>query len=711
MLTHPTSTQPIPTLLEAGLLPVEELAQLAAREARDHRPIYDAHRWFARRFGSAFRALLVAASLPASDPQQFWAGYYGKASWQGQTVLDPFMGGGTSLIEALRLGANVIGVDVDAVACAISSFEARAVKVPDLAPTLARLKEQAGSRLAPFYKTMGTEGQPLEVLHYFWVQQVDCRGCGQMVEVHPHYQLAYDAEGTQQWAFCQHCHAVQQLDRSVVELHCAECGDTTIIQCGVVKYGKLTCPHCQTQERLIDVAAHTGKPPQFRLFALEVLTATQVGRSLPMSQRRFQRATEFDQQQFAAAQVELMRSVLPDSSVPNIPDRRIPTEGRSDDRIIKYGYQRYSDLFNARQLLHLSTLAEAIKKLDEPEREACAIAFSHHLLTNCMLTHYAFGWRRLAPLFSVRAYRHVPRPVEINPWLVGTGRGTFPNAVRQVQRAVEYARLPREALRGGGFQTMPDEAKAMANAQVRVLNQNAARLDGVADSSVDLALTDPPYFDNIAYSELSDFFLPWMQMLGLVAADEQDSLGWRENLAPKRRDSSAAASFQQSLGNCFAEVARVLKPDGRLTFTFQHRTAEAWLALAGALASAKLQVVQVFPMLGDANDSLHTYEGTSKWDAVFVAKKAEAANTAELSLTDDSLAAAKHHHANWVQRLTNAPGISFRLADSQNLYRACLVAVALGMSGMNTDTDSDLTLAEALREPSPEMTSESVAHP
>jgi hypothetical protein len=80
-----------------------------------------------------------------------------------------------------------------------------------------------------------------------------------------------------------------------------------------------------------------------------------------------------------------------------------------------------------------------------------ALAFSDHLTTNCMQTHYAFGWRRLAPLFSIRAYRHVTRPVEINPWLDGTGRGTFPNTVRQVQRAIEFARNPTVARLDGGF--------------------------------------------------------------------------------------------------------------------------------------------------------------------------------------------------------------------------------------------------------------------
>ena len=100
-----------------------------------------------------------------------------------------------------------------------------------------------------------------------------------------------------------------------------------------------------------------------------------------------------------------------------IPERLIPAQDRSDGRLLQYGYRHYRELFNPRQLLHLSVLAEAIAAMTGPARKALALAFSDHLTTNCMLTQYAFGWRRLAPLFSIRAYRHVSRPVEINPWL------------------------------------------------------------------------------------------------------------------------------------------------------------------------------------------------------------------------------------------------------------------------------------------------------
>src|SRR5260370_41449079 len=94
------------SLLDAGALPVEELALLGRREGQRPRPIYQAHRWFARRFGSAFRALLTAATLAQED--DFWRAYYAGVDLRGRIVLDPFVGGGASVVAAQRLGAQTI---------------------------------------------------------------------------------------------------------------------------------------------------------------------------------------------------------------------------------------------------------------------------------------------------------------------------------------------------------------------------------------------------------------------------------------------------------------------------------------------------------------------------------------------------------------------------------------------------------------------------
>jgi putative DNA methylase len=682
MATSPTPTSQ--TMLDAGTLPVEHLAELARREGRRPNPVYGAHRWFARRFASAFRALLTAAQLPPDA--DFWGPYAKGVSWHGRTILDPFVGGGTAVVEALQLGANVVGVDVDAVACAVTRFEVRAAEMGDLRDCLATLKARVGSRLANYYQTMTPAGEARDVLHYFWVQVLDCRSCGHVIEAHPHYQLAYEAESNAQWAFCPSCYAVSKLCRTQKHLHCRPCARRVTIGQGTVHYGRVTCPQCSARERLIDVAERTGSPPAWRLFALETVERVPGSRSVPLNKRHFQAATAHDHAAFAAAECALLGRADGQGHIPWVPDRRIPVEGRADDRLPRYGYVRYRELFNPRQLLHLSLLAEEIASLDSAVREPIALAFSDHLATNCMMTHYAFGWRRLAPLFSLRAFHHVTRPVEINPWMDGTGRGTFPNAVRQVERAIAAAKAVTPSARtAAGASQIQTGAPQRSS---RVIHGTAWDLHDVADATVDLVLTDPPYYDNIAYSELSDFFLPWHQMLGLVPDGSDVTRGLRDGLTGRGRDLASAHAFSEVLGRCFQEMTRVLSVDGRVVFTYQHGTALAWHALATALAAASLRPIQVFPLLGNGDGGPHIHEGTIAWDAVIVAVRdtgPRVAGPITLSLAQKGCAAA--HFRNWATRLSSSELSNFRTADRRNFFRACLVAAALGLYSRRLDGD------------------------
>ena len=104
------------TLLEAGEIPIEQLAELALREGQRTNPLYRVHRWFARRLGSQFRAILTGLALGVEDADRFWEAYLADIPLRGALVLDPFVGGGTSLVEARRCQARVIGYDIDPVA-------------------------------------------------------------------------------------------------------------------------------------------------------------------------------------------------------------------------------------------------------------------------------------------------------------------------------------------------------------------------------------------------------------------------------------------------------------------------------------------------------------------------------------------------------------------------------------------------------------------
>ena len=669
-------TLPNPSLLESGQFPARELAKFAAREGRRPRPIYTAHKWFARRLGCVFRALLVGG---AADPDDhFWRAYYSTSDLRGVTVLDPFVGGGTSVVEAHRLGASVIGVDVDPVACAVTRFELELEGLPDLRAPLEDLQQTVGASLRPLHTSVDASGAERTVLHYFWVQVVECLGCASRFRAHPTYLLAED-NGTQ-WVICSTCGDVARRSSAEDSFKCSGCGGSTRINAGTVTHGTASCPTCAHRQTLIDVGRTSGSPPIWELFALEVLDAQDGGRPVPMAKRRIVRARESDVALYRKA--SLLCNERRQSHPATLPSAPIADQDRFDSRLLDYGYRQWTDLFNDRQLLHLSLLAEAVAGFDEPVRRALAVAFSHHLTTNCMMTAYAASWRRLTPLFSIRAFRHVPRPVELNPWCDGTGRGTYPNTVRKLIRAGEFARRPKEPVKRGGFRSVPPRRPPETPSIVCATAQD---LSFVAAGTVDMVLTDPPYFDNIAYSELAEFFLPWMQLLGLVSEPDAHDAMVQESLTARRHDADATTRFTTGLSDAFREVARVLKADGLLVFSFRHVLPEAWSALALALAAAAFRATHVFPAPGEAGVGLHVHVGTGLWDAVFVLRQGQRSHFEELSVGEAGEAYVGSLVANWARKLMRAR-LPFTDVDQLALRRAALVAVALGLLGDEPDS-------------------------
>jgi adenine-specific DNA methylase len=97
--------------------PIEKLNEIALKEAHSKKPIYQIHKWFARRVGSIFRMIILTTFLPQDISEtELWRKFYQKTDLGGKIILDPFMGGGTTVIEALKLGCKVIGIDIHPVA-------------------------------------------------------------------------------------------------------------------------------------------------------------------------------------------------------------------------------------------------------------------------------------------------------------------------------------------------------------------------------------------------------------------------------------------------------------------------------------------------------------------------------------------------------------------------------------------------------------------
>src|ERR1051325_1667155 len=117
--------------------PIVEINRLAVPERNSFKPIYQMHKWFARRASCVFRAILLGALKPAMKADgtptdlmaEFYKNHADDPDTRGKVVLDPFMGGGTTIVEALRLGCKSIGIDLNPVAWFVVKCEIESASV------------------------------------------------------------------------------------------------------------------------------------------------------------------------------------------------------------------------------------------------------------------------------------------------------------------------------------------------------------------------------------------------------------------------------------------------------------------------------------------------------------------------------------------------------------------------------------------------------
>lgn len=692
------------TLLESGCIPIEEIAELALREGHSTNPLYSVHRWFARRLGSQFRSILTGLSLEENEAEKFWDTYLGDVPLNGALVLDPFMGGGTSLVEALRCNTKVIGYDIDPVATLISRFELEAANYDE--NIYSKIDETCSpitNKISYFHKTNVKDVGEREVLHHFWVERRVCPSCGNKFEIHPHFQLAYNKDKGIQWVFCKKCYEIYELPIESKIINC-KCGEKTVIKKGTLINRKVVCPYCNESQTLSNRVEKTLKRPEWHLFAQEYIERTSSGVT-----RHFKPATEDDWTLFNKAS-QILREI--EEKERFAPTRPIPTFGRSDQRPLIHGFCKYSDLFNDRQLLHLTLLGKKVIDLKDQElKTILSLAFSEHLTTNCMYAAYAFGYRRVSPMFSIHSFRHITRPVEINPWLKRIGRGTFPNCVDKIIKAIEFSKAPTGLDPRGGrysitgsriystYSTKNPEYVINGLSHAALITQTSERLSAVPNESVDLILTDPPYFNNLSYSELSDFYLAWHQSLGIAETPYDDltvSAPISENLAVKKISEKAINDYRHKLTDVFSECYRVLKNEGIFVFTYHHKSTEAWYSVGESLVKSGFICSSVIPLRGEGQGGLHSQNGTIKWDAVLICRKdmSIAINKKKIGNVLISLKSAENakQKANtFFKRLNINKKIGFHEPDRLNLERAFIVATSF--IGYNKKSTIPLSLA------------------
>ncbi|HEX29189.1 TPA: DUF1156 domain-containing protein [Candidatus Poribacteria bacterium] len=607
-------------------LPIEYLNPVAMAEGNAKKPIYRMHKWWARRLGSVFRMIILAAFADQNEStDSLWQRFCNGADLKGKIVLDPFMGGGTTIVEANRLGCKVIGVDVNPTAWFLTKKEIDPIDLEKLSAAFNRLEEKAGQFIKQYYQTICPNGHQADVMYFFWVKVAECGECGAKVRLFPNYELSRNKDTTV--SVCPRCLQVIETKGYDPETKCPECEKVFDPRKGISSRGIFRCPVCGARQRILDAVKRKGTKLDEELYALEGYCR--------ICGRFFKRVDGYDIKIWEKAKEEFNRR----KAELLMPTQAIPIEGRSDPRPVNHGYRYFWQMFNDRQLLCLSKLLEEILELpDRNIREFMLVAFSDCLDTNTMFCKYEAQWHKISVFFGLHAYHPIERPTENNVWGTIFGRGTFTRCFEKVRRAKEYCLKPYERLidsRGKRFSKHTGKERIegyyVESFQGLLERDRAALLrctssedlSFIPDRSVDAIITDPPYFENIQYSELADFFYVWLR---LALKDKYpwftpEYSGRPEEIVHNEKQGKTKDFFSRGLQRVFQECHRVLKGDGIMAFTFHHNKTWAWEAIARILLKSGFYISATPIVRSEGKSGFHSSEGNIRYDAVLVCRK------------------------------------------------------------------------------------------
>ena len=581
--------------------PIVEVSQVAEQESwrkEVNRPLYHIHKWWATRLGSVFRAIALAALRPPHT--DIWDDFYKKHDLSDKVVLDPFMGSGTTLGEALKLGAKAVGCDINPVSSFLVQQAFTQVSEERLGAAFSDLERAIAPTINHFYRTRDPiTGELIQVLYFFWVKSV-ITPTGESVPLLARYVFAQDAypkKKPQAQLVCASCWKVFQDRYDSQAAKCPHCNHVFNPQVGPAN-GQFVTDKLGEKYRIKDMLPAEG-PFANKLYAIMALQAN--GSKVYLTPT---------QEDFALYDEAVQRLKSEDLPLPTMEVR----PGHNTDQARGYNYKSWRDFFNDRQLLCHGLLLKAIMTIeDRAVQEQLLCLFSSTLeFNNLFCSFKGEGTGAVRHMFSNHILKPERAPLENSIWGTNKSSGTFSTLFEsRLLRAKRYLDKPFElVLERDIFGKRAGTSKFVASAPINVqivssweqlqasdralmiLNGDSSKLP-MPDESIDAVITDPPYFDFVHYSELSDFFFAW---LSPVLKDRY--AGFRRPNSSEKGEVQQKDSleFARLLGSVFAECGRVLKKDGILAFSFHHSRPEGWAAIYEAISTAGLCVVAAHPV-------------------------------------------------------------------------------------------------------------------
>ena len=595
-------------------MPFAQMYQACRKEASRKKPVFFIHKYFARRITANFRMALLGFLSDKGDDlyKQFYEPSSKREDIKKLTVLDPFVGGGTTAFEALRFGCKVIAKDLQP----LSYFATKALVEPvdeyRVMSAVKFLETRVGGRIKEYYKTLCPKcGLMADTMYAFHVKKIASEKRGGFDRLFSSFVLAYKKDAFT--IVCPKCGSISETKFENGEFNC-ECGwELLSPKDSWVRNGAFVDPHT-LEKKTISRSVGDGYYP----FATDVIAIEYICPHCKSHGYKKPNTHDLDTIAKAEQDYNLLSKKLP------IPEQEIPI-GYNTNQIRNHGYKKFSDLFSHRQLLCLGLLLDEINKIEDKSIQSwLQLAFSGMLEMNNMFCRYQQNAFKICNIFFNHAYVPITMPVENCVWGASLGTGTFIKTVQKILKGKKFNMnmydISSKKKGVGKYDSVkvfsPDKVSAkivsdfekLDNSHMLMKCGDSRDLSFIPDESVDLVLTDPPYGANVMYSELIDFFHVWNHKSSLAK-----EIGFSESLSPKSQEIVVNAIqkkshdyYQDGLTAVMTECYKKLKKDGFLVFSYHDTDFESWMAVFKSIYAAGYSLYKAYPVQSETRSGAHT---------------------------------------------------------------------------------------------------------
>ncbi len=592
-----------------------------------------------------------AFSYNPSESDKEWLNYEVHRSGisEAPSCLDPTAGGGSIPFETLRLGFNCFANDLNPVAAFIErlTFQQPLNMGEQLYSAYKKIAKEWRNRIEQQLSAFFPQKDEPEQIDttYLFARTIRCPYCGGLIPLSPNWRLDSHGTGVR---LVPH-EAKNEKDR-ICSFKIVE-GAREQSE-GTVDGGRATCPFPDCG-RVIDgdqvkaIAQEGGMGEQLYavVYKRRVETYKKDGTPGRVKWERGYRAPRPEDDVFDEIKAKLEEKMPYWEANDMVPTEGFPTDS-NDDRPIQYGMPLWRDLFSPRQLYCHCTSVEVFRNLLDEERakpgfgEVQKAAFAYLALAIDTVLNYgtrSCRWdsstSRVRSLFDRHDFAFVYSYSEMATLISGLGYDwAFEKTEKCIEEFIEMLRpdIDAKTLKAGTSGKQHSLlAPSFTPPSVTITCKSGDNLDHIANKSIDAVVMDPPYYDNVMYAELSDFFYVWLKRTAGYAYPQlfRRKLTDKDNEAvanpakfkgQKNPKDRAYLDYRNRMAAIFAECHRVLKEDGVLTLMFTHKATGAWDALTKGLMDAGFIITASWPVNTEAEGSLHIRDKAAANSTIFL---------------------------------------------------------------------------------------------